>query len=47
VIENIRSEPSDKRNLVSIADAYLKRDELLTLLKHGEFVGDEVSIIAF
>jgi hypothetical protein len=42
VIENIGSEPSGKRNLVSIEDAYLKRDQLLALLKPGEFVGDEV-----
>lgn len=44
VIANIRNEVSDKRQLVSIEDAYLKKSELLLLLTPGEFVGDEVSI---
>jgi hypothetical protein len=44
VIEMIRNEKSDKRNLVSIEDAYLKKPQLLSLLTPGEFVGDEVHI---
>ena len=32
VIENIMSEPNDKRNLVSINDSYLKRKQLERLL---------------
>ena len=47
VIENIMSEPNDKRNLVSINDSYLKKLQLLCLLTEGEFVGDEVSICSF
>jgi hypothetical protein len=47
VIAKIRNEPNDKRNLVSIEDAYLTRPQLLTLLTHGEFLGDEVSIHSF
>ena len=47
VIENIMTEPSDKRNLVSINDSYLKKLQLLRLLTEGEFVGDEVSICSF
>ena len=46
VIENIKSEPSETRSLVSIDDAYLKKKDLLSLLTPGEFIGDEVSIIA-
>ncbi|XP_044325842.1 ubiquitin-like-specific protease ESD4 [Triticum aestivum] len=42
VIENIRSEPSKERNLVSIGDAFLKKRHLLSLLTPGEWVGDEV-----
>ena len=46
-IENIKSEPSDKRHLVSIDDAFLKKPQLLSLLTSGEFVGDKVSIYSF
>ena len=46
MIENIMSEPTDKRNLVSINDSYLQK-QLLRLLTTGEFVGDEVSICSF
>ncbi|CAM0957307.1 unnamed protein product [Alopecurus aequalis] len=42
VIETIKSEPHSKRYLVSIDNANLKRRHLLTLLKPGEFVGDEI-----
>ena len=45
VIENIRSEPSKERNLVSNDDAFLKKSHLLSLLTPGEWVGDEVSIL--
>ena len=44
VIENIMSEPNDKRNLVSIDDSHLKRRHLEHLLLPKEFLGDEVSI---
>ena len=44
VIENIMSEPNDKRNLVSIDDSHLKRRHLERLLLPEEFLGDEVSI---
>mgnify|MGYP000848332217 CR=1 FL=1 len=47
VIENIMTEPSDKRNLVSVNDSYLKKLQLVRLLTEGEFVGDEVSIYSF
>ena len=47
VIETIESEPHKDRYLVSIDDAYLKKHHLLTLLKPGEFVGDEVSTYSF
>uniref|UniRef100_A0A8R7TS14 Ubiquitin-like protease family profile domain-containing protein n=1 Tax=Triticum urartu TaxID=4572 RepID=A0A8R7TS14_TRIUA len=42
VIENIMTEPSDKRNLVSVNDSYLKKLQLVRLLTEGEFVGDEI-----
>ena len=44
VIENIMSEPNDKRYLVSIDDSHLKRRPLERLLLPEEFVGDKVSI---
>lgn len=47
VIENIMSEPNDKRNLVSIEDSHLKRRHLERLLLPEEFLGDEVSICSF
>ena len=45
VIENIRSEPSKERNLVSIGDEFLKKRHLLSLLSPEAWVGDEVSIL--
>lgn len=47
VIENIMSEPNDKRTLVSIDDSNLQRRQLERLLLPGEFLGDEVSICSF
>ena len=47
VIENIMSEPNDKRTLVSIDDSNLQRRQLERLLIPGEFLGDEVSICSF
>ena len=47
MIENIMTEPSNKRNLGSINDSYLKKVQLARLLTEGEFVGDEVSICSF
>uniref|UniRef100_A0A8R7K158 Ubiquitin-like protease family profile domain-containing protein n=1 Tax=Triticum urartu TaxID=4572 RepID=A0A8R7K158_TRIUA len=42
VIENIMSEPNDKRNLVSNDDSHLKRRHLERLLLPEEFLGDEI-----
>ncbi|KAE8813666.1 hypothetical protein D1007_09170 [Hordeum vulgare] len=42
VIENIMSEPNDKRTLVSIDDSNLQRRQLERLLLPGEFLGDEI-----
>ena len=47
VIENIMSEPNDKRNLVSIDDSHPQRKQLERLLLPEEFLGDEVSICVF
>lgn len=47
MIENIMSEPNDKRHLVNITDVYLKTKQLVRLLTPGEYVGDEVSICSF
>jgi hypothetical protein len=40
-IANIRNEPSDKRNSVSIDDTYLKNNQVLT---PQDFFGDEVYV---
>jgi len=45
VIENIKSEKSKKRHLVSINDAFLKKNNLLSLLNSKELIGDEVYMI--
>ncbi|KAE8787310.1 hypothetical protein D1007_38706 [Hordeum vulgare] len=42
VIENIMSEPNDKRTLVSIDDSNLQRRQLERHLLPGEFLGDEI-----
>ncbi|KAE8787364.1 hypothetical protein D1007_38681 [Hordeum vulgare] len=42
VIENIMSEPNDKRTLVSIDDSNLQRRQLERLLLPREFLGDEI-----
>ncbi|KAE8777490.1 hypothetical protein D1007_49721 [Hordeum vulgare] len=42
MIENIMSEPNDKRTLVSIDDSNLQRRQLERLLLPGEFLGDEI-----
>ncbi|KAE8770082.1 hypothetical protein D1007_58228 [Hordeum vulgare] len=41
VIENIMSEPNDKRTLVSIDDSNLQRRQLERLLFPGEFLGEK------
>ncbi|KAE8806793.1 hypothetical protein D1007_16878 [Hordeum vulgare] len=42
LIENIMSEPNDKRTLVSIDDSNLQRRQLERILFPGEFLGDEI-----
>ncbi|KAE8769945.1 hypothetical protein D1007_58384 [Hordeum vulgare] len=41
-LENIMSEPNDKRTLVSIDDSNLQRRQLERLLFPGEFLGEEI-----